>query len=247
MAGHMYGLVMILVIAYLWYSGLWRKRTGWLILFISAAFGFVVFSPVMPYQFEQLVFLNETALQGPVAISVAGLMVTLILAFVFGRFFCGYLCPAGAVQEIAYIVPVKKTRIHQKNIFMIIRATFLILFLMLAYAFSFSLLALFGIRDFFYLVPTLGAFVFLVIVFISTTFYRPFCRLFCPAGLLFSLAGWNGILKIRRTDACRNCKKCERSCPADVAGQGDPKAECYLCGRCLESCPVKGALRYGRT
>jgi polyferredoxin len=244
--GNLYGLVMVCMIAYLWYSGRWKQKAGGLILLLSAALGFVIFSPVMPYQFEQMVLRNEVALQAPVAVAAAGLGVTLVLAFVFGRFFCGYLCPAGAVQEIAYYVPVKKTRVHRKTTFAIIRAAFLVLFLVFAYVFSYSLLALFGIHDFFYLVPAAVAFVFLALVLLGTTFYRPFCRLFCPAGLLFSLAGWKGILKIRRTNACINCGKCEKACPADVAGKDDPKSECYLCGRCLEACPTEGALRYGR-
>ena len=93
---------------------------------------------------------------------------------------------------------------------MIIRVTFLVLFLVFAYVFSFSLVALLGIHDFFYLVPAAGAFVFLALILLGITFYRPFCRPFCPAGLLFSLAGWKGVLKIRRTDACINCGKCEK-------------------------------------
>ena len=48
MVGFIYALVMIVVIAYLWYSGRWRQKSGWLILVISAALGFLIFSPVAP-------------------------------------------------------------------------------------------------------------------------------------------------------------------------------------------------------
>jgi ferredoxin-type protein NapH len=244
--GNLYGLVMVFVIAYLWYSGRWNQKAGLAVLFISAALGFLIFSPVMPYQFEQIALRNEAALQAPVAVAAAGFTITLVIVFVFGRFFCGYLCPAGAVQEIAYHVPVKKVPVRLKVAFMIIRAAFSILFLVLAFASSFSLLAFFGIRDFFSLVPATAALVFLILILAGTAVYRPFCRLFCPAGFLFSLAGWKGILKIRRTDTCISCKKCEKACPADVAGRDDPKAECYLCGRCMEACQTEGALRYGK-
>ena len=50
----MYALVMIGVIAYLWYSGRWRQKLGWLLLVISAFLGFLIFSPVAPWQFQQL-------------------------------------------------------------------------------------------------------------------------------------------------------------------------------------------------
>ena len=55
MVGFIYALVMIVVIVYLWYSGRWRQKIGWLLLVISAALGFLIFSPVAPWQFQQLV------------------------------------------------------------------------------------------------------------------------------------------------------------------------------------------------
>lgn len=244
--GHLYGLVMIGILAWLWYSGRWKQKTGWILLLISAALGFLIFAPVMPYQFEQLVLGNEQAMESPLIVGIAGLIVNVILVLLFGRFFCGYICPAGAAQEIAYHAPVRKTSLHQKTVLMVIRGAFVILFLMLAFTMSVSLLSLFGIRDFFYLAPTAGAAAFLVILLLATTFYRPFCRLICPVGLLFSLAAWKGVFKLRRTGACIKCRKCEKVCPADEARKDDTKAECYLCGRCVDVCPAKGAILYGR-
>ena len=52
--GFIYALVMIGVIAYLWYSGRWRQKITWLLLVISVALGFLIFSPVLPWQFQQL-------------------------------------------------------------------------------------------------------------------------------------------------------------------------------------------------
>ena len=46
--GFVYALVMIGVLAYLWYSGRWRRSIGWLMLLVSAALGFLIFSPVIP-------------------------------------------------------------------------------------------------------------------------------------------------------------------------------------------------------
>jgi ferredoxin-type protein NapH len=55
MVGFIYELIMIFVIAYLWYAKKWNQKTGWLLLAISALMGFLVFAPVAPYQFQQLV------------------------------------------------------------------------------------------------------------------------------------------------------------------------------------------------
>ena len=62
-------------------------------------------------------------------------------------------------------------------IFMIIRGAFFILFFLLVFLASFSLLSLFGIRDFFYLLPTVGTAIFILLLLVSTRIYRPFCRL----------------------------------------------------------------------
>jgi len=244
--GFIYGLVLIFVLAYLWYSGRWRQKLGWLFLVISAALGFLIFAPVVPWQFQQLVLRDVQGLGGPLIIGVIGLTIVLLLTLVFGRFFCGYACPVGAVQEIAYHTPVPKTSSRSKNAFMAVRALVFVVFLIMAFFLSVSLLADFGIRDFFYLTLTTGSFVFFMVVLLSMTWYRPFCRLICPYGALLSFAAWKCLFRLQRTDACIECKKCERACPTDEAKRDDGKAECYLCGRCIDACPTPGALVYQR-
>lgn len=242
--GFMYGLVMIVVIAYLWYSGTWRQNVGRLLLVISAMLGFLIFSPVAPYQFQQLVLRDAQGLGAPLVVGVIGLAIVFLLTLVFGRFFCGYLCPVGTCQEIVYHVPVPKVNLRKKNVFMITRGIIFVIFLLMAFLLSASLLAWFGIKDFFYLVLTTWSGVFIVVLLISMTFYRPFCRVICPYGVLLSLGAWKSRLRLIRTDACIKCKKCEKECPTDEAKLDDEKAECYLCGRCTDICPIIGALRY---
>ena len=238
--GFIYALVMIAVIAYLWYSG------RWLLLVISAMVGFLIFSPVAPYQFQQLVLRDVQGLGAPLIVGIIGLSTVFVLTFVFGRFFCGYLCPVGTVQEIAYHAPVPKFKPGLKKVFMAVRAVVFVVFIGMAFLLSASLLAWFGIKEFFYLSLTAGTPVFVGVILLSITFYRPFCRLICPYGALLSLTAWKSVLRLQRTDACIGCKKCEKACPADEAKQGDGKAECYLCGRCLDACPATGALTYKR-
>lgn len=243
-AGLIYGIVMIVVLAYLWDSGRWKQKIGWLLLAISAFLGFLIFAPLAPYQFQQLVLKDVQGLGASLIVAAVGLFIVFLLTFLFGRFFCGYLCPVGTVQEIMYHVPVPKFILRQKNAFMIVRAIFFVAFLVMAFAFSASLMAWFGIRDFFHLTLTATSAGFIILLLISMTFYRPFCRLVCPYGALLSIVAAKSIFRLQRTDVCINCKKCEKVCPADEAKREDAKAECYLCGRCTEVCPVEGALRY---
>lgn len=245
MVGFIYALIMIFVIAYLWYEKKWQQKIGWVLLAISALMGFLVFAPVVPYQFQQLVLGNTQELGAPLIVGFAGLLVVLLLSLLLGRFFCGYLCPAGAVQEIAYHAPVPKINPRYRFALMVVRAAFFIVFLAAAFLFSASLLALFGLRDFFHLSLTAGSVVFAAIVILSFFFYRPFCRLICPYGFLLALAAAKSRCKIERTDACIECKNCEKICPTDESKRDDTKAECYLCGRCIEACP-KDALVYRR-
>jgi len=244
--GFIYAVVVIILLAYLWHSGKWRQKAGWILLILSTALGFLIFSPVAPYQFQQLVLKDTVGLGAPLLVGATGLAIVFLLALLFGRFFCGYLCPVGTAQELMYHVPVPKIRPLYKHAFEVIRGIVFILFLVLAFAFSVSLLALFGIKDFFSLVLSAGAVVFIVLLLVGMTFYRPFCRLFCPYGVLLSLGAWKSLIRLRRTDTCIKCKKCEHACPVDEAKEGDEKAECYLCGRCTDTCPVKGALSYRR-
>jgi len=74
--------------------------------------------------------------------------------------------------------------------------------------------------------------------------YRPVCRILCPFGVLFSVFAEFSLFRLRRTDACISCRKCENVCPAGTARAEDPKRECYLCGRCIDTCPKEEALVY---
>ena len=104
---------------------------------------------------------------------------------------------------------------------MLIRAAFFIVFLLMAFLLSASLLAWFGIKDFFYLVLDCRDRGICWSSVLSMTFYRPFCRLICPYGGRLSLGTWKGLFKLQRTDACIECKKCEKACPTDEAKRDD--------------------------
>ncbi len=242
--GFFYAIILIIVLTYLWYSGRWKPKAGIIILLITAALGFLIFAPVAPHQFQELIVRNTTSLGVSLIVAASGLFIIFVLTLVSGRFFCGYFCPVGALQELASHVPVKKFQPKQKHVLIAVHGIFFILFLVMAFVFSFALLDYFGIRDFFALVLTTGSLVFLAILLISVVFYRPFCRLICPYGALLALAGSTSFLALQRTEACIDCKNCELACPVDEAKRDDRKGECYLCGRCTEACPKSGALKY---
>jgi polyferredoxin len=127
------------------------------------------------------------------------------------------------------------------------RWAFFILFLVSAVIFSAGILQLSGIHEFFHLdILSPLFFVFALILVISVFVYRPFCRLFCPFGAILSLAAAKSLFRFRVGEACIDCGNCTKACPTQEAKDTDPKAECYMCGRCIESCKKTGALAYRR-
>ncbi|MDY6893782.1 MAG: 4Fe-4S binding protein [Chloroflexota bacterium] len=237
--GMAYAIVATLVIVLLLRSGRFNKRIGYLFLGVSALLGFLVFAPMLPYQFQSVLLGNTAQLGVPIAAAIAVLALFVVLSFVFGRVFCGYVCPVGAVQELVYHIPVKKMRITSKTVTIVFRLLFLVAFVLLALGFSVGLLGYLGIRDFFYLNFASGFFyVFLTLMIISIVVYRPSCRFFCPYGALLSLATLRGRFKTRRNENCNYCEDCVSACPTNEAGETDLKQECYMCNRCKEACPL---------
>ncbi|MDK2863699.1 MAG: ferredoxin-type protein NapH, partial [Methanomicrobiaceae archaeon] len=176
-----------------------------------------------------------------------GLVVFIVLVFLAGRIICGQVCAVGAVQELVYLIPVKKHRHTANRRQVAIRAGVFLVILVAGAGFSVNLLARLGLRAFFNLrVASVPFVIFLAILLVSVFFYRPFCRYICPYGALLAPVSSRAVYRLRRTDACINCGKCERACPTGAADPDARLGECYLCGRCTEACPVEGALVYAR-
>ena len=239
--GMAYAIIATFVIVILLRKGKFSRRKGYIFLVASTLFGFLVFAPMLPLQLQTVIMGNAKQLGAPLPLAIVVLVVFIVLAFAFGRSFCGYVCPIGTVQELTYLLPLKKLKSSNKAITIAFRLIFSIAFVILAVAFSIGLLKYLGVKDFFNL-DSVSVFFwgFLAITVISIFLYRPFCRLACPYGVLLSLAVIKGRFKLKRNENCTNCKKCIEACPTNEVGWTDLKQECYMCYRCKEVCPVNG-------
>jgi len=74
------------------------------------------------------------------------------------------------------------------------------------------------------------------------------CRYLCPYGALMGLVSLFSPVKIRRdADACIDCAKCAKACPAGLAVDKLVQirsVECTACMACIASCPAENALQF---
>jgi ferredoxin-type protein NapH len=229
--------------AFVWKSGYMSRKIAVATVAISALFGFVVLAPLMPLEFVGLVSIATSG--QTLAPGIVGILAGVGLVLFVGRTFCGHLCPVGSVQEIAWNIPGKKIDIKKTQYLEGLRLGIFVATVAGA-LYYINLIDYTGIYEFFALTLSVGFFVFLLFLALSVVLYRPVCRGICPFGLLFSIPAHISLYRLRRTDACINCRKCEKACPAHVAGRDSSKRECYLCARCTAACPVPGALVYGK-
>ncbi|MHA1724831.1 MAG: 4Fe-4S binding protein [Promethearchaeota archaeon] len=197
-------------------------------------------------------------LKMPISLAIPMIIILLLLLFsvlIFGRIFCGFGCPLGALQELASRVKFK-SKINVKNkknsrtylLFQkmqkIIRWAFFLFFGILTIFLGIPILQIinpfigFNLFNLSFEILLMIPLISLVITFIVSFFvYRPWCRYICPFGALASVTGRFSRYKLTRTDACTNCGLCERVCPTNEALDGSKKSECYYCTRCIDICP----------
>jgi len=232
-----------LISAYLWYTGGMTRKSVLLFSVLSSLAGFVFLAPIMPLELGGII----NVISGASALTWGVVIICLLiaLALIAGRTFCGTICPVGLLQELAYAVPVRKTVIQHTQVLEGIRLGVFAITVIAAFSLI-DLMSFTGLYDLFSLTVSGGLAVAVGILLVSVLLYRPICRVICPFGVLFSLFAEFSWFRLRRTETCINCRKCEKACPTCTAGPNESKRECYLCGRCTDVCPVGTALEYRR-
>lgn len=100
--------------------------------------------------------------------------------------------------------------------------------------------------EFFLNISTTALVVIAVLIALSIVVQNFWCRYLCPYGALLGIVSLVSPVTIRRdADACIDCAKCAKACPARLPVDVKPairSAECSLCMSCVAACPVKDAL-----
>lgn len=190
--------------------------------------------------------------------SLITLLVVLGVTVLWGRFFCGYLCAFGALQELMAFagrkllpglrkVPEKADKLLKYVKYGVLLGIVLLVWaLQLPVDSTLSPWGVFGallsgnltvMAD---AVPTLGFGLLLAILIVSLFVERAFCRYLCPLGALFTPLSAGRLFRIRRLEtACTGCQQCTRVCAMGVTVHEAPfvrSGECIDCMRCLAAC-----------
>jgi ferredoxin-type protein NapH len=188
------------------------------------------------------------------SLSIPALIAIAIIA-IFGRFFCGWICPVGIFLDLSHKITVKnneKIMIQRRNYEKYI---ILLTVLIASIAFNFSMPYLFSPPGILYraviyyvLMGIIGAdlvlFAFVFIFDILAIRYgRTWCNTICPLGTLISSLSIINLVKPKIDKRkCTKCFVCERLCPMGIPLTNVKKwgmMPCTKCLKCFENCPVK--------
>ena len=198
-----------------------RSRQGliWMSVFSLAYFGFYrhgCICAVGSVQNVSLALFNEGY-----SIPLSALLffiIPLLFALAYGRVFCAGVCPLGAIQELTGIKPAKLPKAVE-----VILASVPFIYLGIAILFSSTnsqfiicrydpFVGIFRL-DAPYTMIIFGILLLLAGIFVN----RPYCRFFCPYGVLLNIFSRFAGKHLTITPAeCTNCRLCEDVCPYDA-------------------------------
>lgn len=231
-----------------------RRAFRWVTLLLAVAIlGFLKNSFLSAVSLSNSLLLRFPPLRSSllwwVLLGVAGLTSAL-----FGRFYCGWLCPFGAIEE--FVGKFKRPKLvlstpgdrSARTLKYWILWFILILSLVMA---SSRLASYEPFATVFGLSGGLVSWALVAVVFVGAlVIFRFWCRYFCPVGAVLALVSRVSVFKLKAREKCRGCRVCGDVCPVKAISRREElvrvnPAECIQCNECLVACP-SGILARGR-
>ena len=215
---------------------------------------------------DPLSAIGVTLAAGTIPGALIWALVLIALTLVFGRVFCGWICPLGTLQQLSsWLFSPRSQReslqVNRYRRWYALKTYILAALLVAALAGTLqsglldplSLTARALASGLWPLLPGgrpvpggwLAALLLLVTLVASRWIPRVFCRGFCPLGALLGVFSRFAIFRIHRvSDACNNCKLCAFACQGADEPLGNHRvSECHVCLNCLPACP-ENAMSY---
>jgi polyferredoxin len=188
----------------------------------------------------------------------------IILGILLGRYFCGWICMFGGLQEFIGMLGnkifKKRFTISQKadNILRYLKYLVLLVVLVLTWRVGELIIRPYDpFVAYAHLSTGLASvwsefavgLVILGMTLLASLFYdRVFCRYLCPMGAFLGILSKTGIYRIKREDnTCTKCSLCDKKCPVNIDISSKPvikSAECINCLECVTVCPTKKETLY---
>ena len=186
-----------------------------------------------------LVWVGLSAIRSDPALLVLSVF-TLVTVLVWGRLFCGFLCPFGALQDIIdRFVPRRIKRELPRGAHRAAsKVKYVILVVIMGAAFIGVPVSLYQYVEPFGTVFFWSSNVLLWVIAAATLVAsavvpRFYCRYACPLGALLAVGSLISLRRIRRVEQCEHCHVCEQRCPTRaITGPTIDFAECVRCNIC---------------
>ncbi len=190
----------------------------------------------------------------------------LITGIVFGRGFCGWVCPFGGLPEVMATGEKERWQLNflNKNIKTAdgfqyttpkewVKDTkygILLAIILLSVFLSFPVVCALCPALWLSFIPVFWVVTGLVVVFVIVLPFinkrRWWCYNICPIGAICSLLDKISLFRIKiDKQKCIRCMSCVKKCrmyamaPDYVDGKGTPNTNCIRCGRCMDVCPTE--------
>jgi polyferredoxin len=189
----------------------------------------------------------------------------LSMSLLLKKAFCSWLCPVGTLSENLWKVG---QRIFKRSFHLpawldvplrVVKYLLLAFFAWIIGAMSaealdgfmaspYGMVADVKMLNFFRDISLTAAIVIGVLVALSVLVQNFWCRYLCPYGALLGIASLLSPVRIRRdVEACVDCGKCARACPANLKVDELVQVrsvECNACMACVAACSAQDALQF---